>query len=53
MPGTVRPSASETLAIVFAVYMLAHEPLPGSATHSSSVSSSSVIRPVACAPIAS
>ena len=39
--------------MVFAVYMLAHEPLPGSATHSSSVSSSSVIRPVAWAPIAS
>ena len=52
-PGTVRPSASETLAIVFAVYMLAHEPLPGSATHSSSVSSSRLILPVACAPIAS
>ena len=39
IPGTVSPSASETLAIVFAVYMLAHEPFPGSATHSSSVRS--------------
>ena len=53
MPGTVRPSASETLAMVLAVYMLAQEPLPGSATHSSSVSSSRLILPVECAPIAS
>ena len=53
MPGTVRPSASDTLAIVFAVYMLAHDPLPGSATHSSSVRSSRLIFPVAWAPIAS
>ncbi len=53
IPGTVSPSASETLAIVFAVYMLAQDPFPGSATHSSSVRSSRLIFPVACAPIAS
>ena len=52
-PGTVSPSASEMLAIVFAVYMLAHEPLPGSATHSSSVRSSRLILPVAWAPMPS
>ena len=53
MPGTVRPSASATLAIVLAVYMLAQEPAPGSATHSSSVRSSRLMRPVAWAPIPS
>ena len=53
IPGTVSPSASEMLAIVFAVYMLAHEPLPGSATHSSSVRSARLILPVAWAPMPS
>jgi hypothetical protein len=44
------PSASATLAMVFAVYMPPQEPWPGQAAFSMAVSSSRVIRPAAHAP---
>ena len=44
------PSASLAQAIVLAVYMPAQEPSPGQATHSSSYSSSAVMRPASNAP---
>jgi len=53
VPGIDMPSASPTHAIVFAVYMPAHEPVVGHAARSTAVSSSSVIVPFACAPTAS
>ena len=47
------PSASIADAIVFAVYMPAHDPGPGIAVDSTSLSSASPILPDACAPTAS
>ena len=47
------PSASPTQAIVFAVYMPAHEPVVGHAARSIARSSSSSIVPFAWAPTAS
>jgi hypothetical protein len=47
------PSTSNAIAIVLAVNWPPQAPAPGLATDSSSWSSSSVIRPVACAPTAS
>jgi hypothetical protein len=48
--GSARPSASETQAIVFAVYWPPHEPPVGSATCSSSFKSASLMRLAAWAP---
>ena len=47
------PSASPAAAIVFAVYMPAHEPVVGHAARSMPRSSASSIAPFACAPTAS
>ena len=47
------PSASPIAAIVFAVYMPAHEPVPGQAARSTPSRSSSLRVPLACAPTAS
>ena len=47
------PSTWNAIAIVFAVNCPPQAPAPGEAASSTSVSSSSVIRPAACAPIAS
>ena len=44
---------SKAIAIVLAVNWPPHAPAPGLATASSSARSSSVMRPAACAPIAS
>ena len=51
-PGEM-PSASNAQAIVFAVNWPPQAPAPGLATSSSERSSSSVMLPAACAPIAS
>ena len=53
LPGRLIPSASIALAIVLAVYMPPHEPAPGMAYFSTSLSSSSVSSPLACLPTAS
>ena len=53
LPGSDIPSASPTLAIVFAVKKPPQEPMPGQATHSSSCRSSSLIRPASYCPTAS
>src|SRR3954447_7002095 len=47
------PSTSSAIAIVLAVNWPPHAPEPGEATFSSSISSSSVMRPAAWAPTAS
>jgi hypothetical protein len=47
------PSTSSAIAIVLAVNWPPQAPDPGEATFSSAISSSSVIRPAACAPTAS
>ena len=47
------PSSSNAIAIVLAVNWPPQAPAPGLATDSSSANSSSDMRPVACAPIAS
>ena len=47
------PSTWKAIAIVLAVNWPPHAPAPGLATFSSAISSSSVILPAACAPIAS
>ena len=52
-PNGEMPSTSNAIAIVFAVNWPPHAPAPGEAASSISVSSSSVIRPAACAPTAS
>ncbi len=49
-PGSASPIASETHAIVLAVYCPAHEPAEGQALHSSSCRSASLIVPALCAP---
>jgi len=52
-PGSDSPSASTAAAMVFAVYMPAHEPGPGHAVRSSSFSSSGVMDPAETLPTAS
>ena len=47
------PSIWNAIAIVLAVNWPPQAPAPGLATSSSAISSSSVMRPAACAPIAS
>ena len=53
LPAGEMPSASNAVAMVFAVNWPPHAPAPGHATVSSSCSSSSVIFPTACRPTAS
>ena len=52
-PGSERPIASPTEAMVFAVNIPAHDPAPGQADLSISIRSSRVIRPSDSAPIPS
>ncbi len=52
-PGSARPIASETQAIVLAVNWPPQAPAEGQATSSSACSSSSSIAPTACWPTAS
>ncbi len=52
-PAGEMPSASNAIAIVFAVNWPPHAPAPGEAASSSSCSSSSVILPDAYSPTAS
>ena len=52
-PGRAMPMASDTAAMVLAVYMPAHDPAVGQATRSSSSRSSSDMVPAATAPTAS
>ena len=49
-PGSARPIASDTYAMLLAVYCPPQEPAPGQATFSSAVSSSSVMVPAECLP---
>ena len=52
-PIGLMPSTSSAIAIVLAVNWPPQAPEPGLATFSRSISSCSVMRPAACAPIAS
>ena len=52
-PVSANPIASETQAMVLAVYWPPQEPADGQATHSSALSSLSDMRPPAWAPTAS
>ena len=52
-PGSAMPSASAAVAMVLAVNMPPHEPAPGQACCSISVSSATVMEPRATAPTAS
>ena len=52
-PIGLMPSISKAIAIVLAVNWPPHAPKPGLAASSIAISSSSVIRPAAWAPIAS
>src|SRR4029079_5881774 len=52
-PGSAKPMASDTQAMVLAVNWPPQEPAPGQVTHASACRSSSDMRPAECAPTAS